>query len=52
MTSISVGAFYLCSQVELELGDNRASTDCINDLLREFPDSSEARYVMSNRQGT
>ena len=41
---------YLCSQIERELGDNRASTDCINDLLRDFPESREALYVISNRQ--
>lgn len=42
---------YLCSQVERELGDDRASTDCLNDLLRDHPNSSEAQYVKSKQPG-
>jgi len=42
---------YLCSQIERNLGDERASSDCIDDLLRDYPNSSEAQYVMSNQSG-
>lgn len=48
---LSAEVLYLCSQVESRLGDERASTDCINDLLRDYPNSSEAQYVKSKKQG-
>ncbi|MBT8080139.1 MAG: type IV pilus biogenesis/stability protein PilW [Gammaproteobacteria bacterium] len=37
---------YLAITVEEKLGDNRASTDYANQLLREFPNSTEARRVV------
>jgi len=37
---------YLAITVEEKLGDNRASTDYANQLLREFPKSTEARRVV------
>lgn len=42
---------YLCTQIERNLGDDRARSDCVDDLLRDFPDSAEAQYVMSNQPG-
>ena len=37
---------YLAITVEEKLGDDRASTDYANQLLREFPESAEARRVV------
>lgn len=37
---------YLGVQIEKALGDDRASTDYANRLLREFPDSAQARQVL------
>jgi type IV pilus assembly protein PilF len=41
----SPSVLYLAVQIEKELGDNRASTDYSNQLLRDFPDSAEARRL-------
>lgn len=46
---VSASALYLGIEVEKALGDDRASTDYGNQLLREFPDSAEARYLVSQR---
>jgi type IV pilus assembly protein PilF len=37
---------YLGVQIEKALGDDRASTDYANQLLREFPNSSQAKRVL------
>jgi type IV pilus assembly protein PilF len=37
---------YLGVQIEKALGDNRASTDYANQLLREFPNSDQAKRVL------
>lgn len=37
---------YLGVQIEKALGDDRASTDYANQLLREFPNSSQAKSVL------
>ena len=37
---------YLGVQIEKALGDDRASTDYANQLLREFPNSEQARRVL------
>jgi type IV pilus assembly protein PilF len=37
---------YLAVQVEKALGDEEASTEYANQLLREFPDSAQARRVL------
>ncbi len=37
---------YLAVQVETGLGDDRAATDYMNRLLREFPDSAEANLLL------
>jgi type IV pilus assembly protein PilF len=35
--------------IENKLGDDRAATDYSNRLLRDYPDSNEAKYVLRNR---
>ncbi len=45
----SPGVLYLAVQIETEDGDNRAATDYTNQLIREFPESAEARLLL--RQG-
>lgn len=40
---------YLAVQIETQDGNDRAATDYINQLIREFPESAEARQVL--RQG-
>lgn len=42
----SPGVLYLGVQIEKALEDERAATDYINQLLREFPASPEARRVL------
>jgi type IV pilus assembly protein PilF len=44
----NAGVLYLCALVEEELGDERARTECANQLLRDFPRSSEAKKLMSS----
>ena len=44
----SPGVLYLCVLIEDKLGDKKASTECSNALLREFPDSPESRLVMGS----
>ena len=46
---VSPSVLYLGIQIEKNLGDNRASTDYSNQLLREFPNSAEAKFVLDNR---
>ncbi len=41
----SAATLYLGIQIEKDLGDDRASTDYGNQLLRDFPNSLEARRV-------
>jgi type IV pilus assembly protein PilF len=45
----SAATLYLGIQVESALGDDRASTDYANQLLRDFPNSVEARRVLDTR---
>jgi len=42
----SPGVLYLGVQIEKALQDDRAATDYMNQLLREFPNSPEARRVL------
>jgi len=44
----SSSVLYLGMSIEKKLGDERAATDFSNRLLQNFPDSSEARFVMKN----
>ncbi len=39
----------LAIQIETELGDDRAATNYLNQLLRDFPDSPEARRTLTSR---
>jgi len=40
------GVLYLAVQIETQLGDDRAATDYMNQLLRDFPESAEARLML------
>ena len=42
----SAPVLYLAVQIETGLGDERAATDYMNQLLRDFPNSAEARLMM------
>ena len=44
----SAGVLYLGVRIEEELGDERARTDYSNRILREFPDSAEARQILES----
>ena len=45
----SAAALYLGIQIENDLGDDRAGSDFANQLLRDFPNSREARRVLEER---
>jgi type IV pilus assembly protein PilF len=42
----SAAVLYLAVQIETELSDDRSATDYMNQLLRDFPDSAEARLML------
>lgn len=42
----SAGILFLGAQIEQKLGDERARSDYVNQLLRDFPTSPEARKVL------
>jgi len=42
------GVLHLCILIEDKLGDKRASSDCSNELLRDFSGSEESRRILSN----
>ena len=44
----TAGILYLGAQIEKKLGDQRAHTDFVNQLLRDFPTSPEARKVLES----
>ena len=44
----SSGVLYLGVQIEEELGDERARTNFSNQLLRDFPNSPEARRILES----
>ncbi|MDX1515668.1 MAG: type IV pilus biogenesis/stability protein PilW [Woeseiaceae bacterium] len=46
--SSNSGVLYLCVLIEEELGDDRARTECANELLRDFPDSQESRRLLES----
>lgn len=46
---ISPSVLLLGIGIEDKLGDDRAATDYSNQLLRDYPDSSEAKYILRNR---
>ena len=45
----SAPVLFLGIEIENDLGDERAATDYTNQLLQDFPESVEAKYVLSNR---
>lgn len=44
----TAGVLYLGVQIEDKLGDERARTELVNQLLRDFPTSAEARKVLES----
>jgi type IV pilus assembly protein PilF len=44
----SAPVLYLAVEIETACNDNRAATDYTNQLLREFPDSMQARLLMQS----
>ena len=42
------GVLYLCILIEDKLGNEKARTECSNELLRDFPDSEESRRVLGS----
>jgi type IV pilus assembly protein PilF len=45
----SAAVLYLAIQIETENGNDRAATDYLNQLLRDFPDSVEARQTLTTK---
>jgi len=45
---MSAGVLYLAAEIEGKLGNDKGRTDFVNQLLREFPDSPEARKALGN----
>lgn len=43
----SPGVLYLCVLIEDVLGDQKASRECMTELLRDFPGSEESRRILS-----
>lgn len=48
----SATVLYLAIQIETRLGDERAATDYMNRLLRDFPDSAEAKLMLQQGSGS
>lgn len=47
----SASVLYLAWQNEVELGDDRATAEYANRILREYPQSAEARQVLASASG-
>ena len=45
----SAAVLYLAIQIETANGNDRAATDLMNQLLRDFPDSAEARQTLTTK---
>jgi type IV pilus assembly protein PilF len=45
----SAAVLYLAIQIETANGNDRAATDLLNQLLRDFPDSAEARQTLTTK---
>ena len=45
----SAAVLYLAIQIETANGNDRAATDFMNQLLRDFPDSAEARQTLTTK---
>ena len=48
----SASVLYLAIQIETACSDDRAATDYTNELLRDFPESPEARLLMQQESAT
>lgn len=46
--AVNPGVLYLCVLIEEKLGDERARTECANELLRDFPKSQEATRLLQS----
>jgi type IV pilus assembly protein PilF len=46
----TAGVLYLAVQVETQLGDDRAASDYMDQLLREFPQSAESRLLLQQNR--
>lgn len=44
----TAGVLFLASEIEGKLGNDRGRSEFVNQLLREFPESSEARKALSS----
>ena len=44
----SAGVLYLAAEIEGKLGNDQGRTEYVNQLLRDFPDSPEARKALGN----
>ena len=44
----TAGVLFLASEIEGKLGNDRGRTEFVNKLLREFPQSAEARKVLGS----
>jgi len=44
----TASVLYLGARIEKELGDDRARTDYSNQILRDFPESAEARRILES----
>jgi len=44
----TAGVLFLAAEIEGKLGNSKGRTDFVNQLLREFPESAEARKVLSS----
>jgi type IV pilus assembly protein PilF len=45
---MSAGVLYLAAEIEGKLGNDKGRTEFVNQLLRDFPDSPEARKALGN----
>ena len=45
----TAAVLYLAIQIETENNNDRAATDYLNRLLRDFPDSAEARQTLTTK---
>ena len=46
--STTAGVLFLAAEIEGKLGNDRGRSEFVNRLLREFPDSPEARRALSS----
>lgn len=48
VSKTTAGVLYLAAQIEEKLGNDRGRTDYVNQLLREFPQSDQAKRVLES----